>query len=123
MSFNDGALNKLIYGDWDDKSFYYTLIQHDYAKTRQEKFMFKRLDLDYHFRMCEHTKGFQSRYHMSENAFNSLVDILRQDIAPNVIKSRNSTSNNEPITKKVVTCCGLCFMGGKKLNHWVTSMA
>ena len=100
--FHDGILNNIIYGN---------------ARLHQEKFLFKRLDMDYHFTMCKHTrKGFQSRYHMSVNAYSNLVNILHNDIAPNEIKLRNPTSNNDPVTAKMVTCIGLQFMGGEKVK-------
>ena len=99
MDYCNGTLNKLVYGNLD-RNLYNTLLEHDCMKYHKEKFQFKRLDMMYHFNMCDRTKGFQSRYHMSENAYTSLVDILRHDIAPNEIKSQNSTGNNEPITKK-----------------------
>mmetsp|Transcript_34989 Transcript_34989/g.40485 ORF Transcript_34989/g.40485 Transcript_34989/m.40485 type:complete len:80 (-) Transcript_34989:44-283(-) len=45
-------------------------------KTLKSKFQFQRLDLEYHFRMCRETNGFQKRYHMPEAAFMRLHDIL-----------------------------------------------
>ena len=114
--FRNEILNNIIYGNLDE-SCLNTLIQHDFARLHQEKFLFKRLDMNYHFTMCEHTiKGFQSRYHMSVNAYCDLVNLLHDDIAPNEMKSRNSTRNNEPLTAKMVTCIGLRFMGGEKVK-------
>ena len=67
--FRNGILNNIIYGNLDE-SYLNTLIQHDFTRLHQEKILFKCLDMDYHFTMCEHTvKGFQSRYHMSVNAY------------------------------------------------------
>ena len=64
--------------------------------------------------MCRATEGFQTRYHMSENAYHQLVDILHDDIAPNEEKSRNSTGGNSPISAQMVTCMGIRYMGGEK---------
>ena len=64
--------------------------------------------------MCRATEGFQTRYHMSENAYHQLVDILHDDIAPNEGKSRNSTGGNIPISAQMVTCMGIRYMGGEK---------
>ena len=51
---------------------------------------------------------------MSEPSYFQLVDILRDDIAPNEKQSSNSTSGNSPITSEMVTCMGLRFMGGDR---------
>ena len=115
MEYCNGILNRIIYGNLYRKN-YNALLEHDCMKIHQEKFKFKRLDMDYHFTMCERTKGFQSRYHMTESAYTSLVDILHHDITLNETKSRNSTGNNEPIIAKIVTYCGLRFMGGEKVK-------
>ena len=86
--FRNEILNNIIYGNLDE-SCLNNLIQHDFARLHQEKFLFKRLDMNYHFTMCENTiKGFQSRYHMSVNAYCDLVNLLHDDIAPNEMKSR-----------------------------------
>ena len=83
-------------------------------QSRQEKFHFKRIDMDYHFDMCRQTNGFQSRYHMSENAYRGLVNILHDDITPNLKRSRSSTNGNSSINSEMVTCMGLRFMRGEK---------
>ena len=88
--FANGVLNDIIYGNLPDKSSFETLLQHDYMKIRQEKFLFKRLDMNYHFDMCRKTNDFQCRYHMSENAYSNLVDILMSDIAPDEKQARCS---------------------------------
>ena len=114
--FDNGILDDIIYGNLPDKSCFWTLLQHDYMNARKEKFAFRRLDMDYHFCMCRHTDGFQHRYHMSENAYNNLVNILHPDIAPNEKQSKCSTGNNGPVSAKMVTCMGLRFMGGEKIK-------
>ena len=109
-----GILHDIIYGNIPNESFYNTLVQHDCMQYRQEKFHFKRIDMNYHFEMCRQTNGFQCRYHMSENAYRGLVNILHDDISPNVERSRASTNGNSPISSEMVTCMRLRFMGGEK---------
>ena len=49
-------------------------------EKRREKFRHRRMDLGEHFEMCDTTGGFQSRYHMSFEAFERLVEILNIDV-------------------------------------------
>lgn len=59
-----------------------------------------------------HTRGFVSKYHMTETAFNKLVDLLRPRVTLNAQKSMNSTSGNYPIIPEIVVGIGLRFLGG-----------
>ena len=43
-----------------------------------------------------------------------LVSILEDDITVNSVRSRASTGGNTPISKKLITCMSLRFMGGTK---------
>ena len=51
---------------------------------------------------------------MSENMYRELLNILHDDITPNVKRSRASNNGNSPINSKMVTCMGLRFMGEEK---------
>ena len=100
-------------GDDDDEdaiAFYHSLVTS--KQTRRPKWRFERIDWDEHLQMLRHTRGFQSRYHMTESSFNKLVDILRQDIHINKAQSSRSTSGNKPITAEMVVGAGLRFLGG-----------
>ena len=66
-----------------------------------------------HLEMLCHTRGFQSRYHMSESSFNKLVDILRSDISVDVNQSMRSSSGNDSITPEMIVGAGLRFLGGE----------
>ena len=65
--------------------------------------------------MCIETGGFARQYHMSYRAYIWLVEIL--DIKVNLIKSSNSTSGNDPITKEIIAAMGICFMSVRRLSH------
>ena len=83
-------------------------------QKRRPKYCHRRLNMDEHFNMCEYTNGFQTRYHMSRNAFDGLVKIL--DIKVNEKQSRNSTSDNTPISSVMVIAIGIRFLGGEKVK-------
>ena len=67
------------------------------SQTRQEKYKFDRLDIDAHFEMCRRTDGFQRCYHLSEQAFESLLEVLKDSLAVNEAQSWRSTKGNAPI--------------------------
>ena len=81
-------------------------------EVRKPKFRHNRLNLGEHFEMCHATNGFQSRYHMTSNAFERLVGLL--DITVNEDRSRASTQGNDPICSRMIVAMGLRFMGGEK---------
>jgi hypothetical protein len=49
---------------------------------------------------------------MSYKAFNGLVNLLGSDIAVNATKSRNETSNQEPIGPELMLHCTLRYLAG-----------
>ena len=81
-------------------------------QRRNPKWRFKRIDMNEHFEMCEHTNTFVRHYHMTRPSFHALVDIL--DISIDATKSMNSTSGNAPITSTMVVTVGLRYMGGEE---------
>ena len=70
--------------------------------------------MDKHFEMCNHTKTFSRRYHMTREAFDALERILKPAITLNFTKSMNSTSGNAPITPQMITAMGVRYMGGEE---------
>jgi hypothetical protein len=54
---------------------------------------------------------FVQRYHMTEESFDKLVDML--DLPVNDAKSRNTTPGIDPIIKHMVVGIGLRFLGGE----------
>ena len=104
----DSLLSQLIKNDavYDDE-------HHRQQQSRQEKYKFDRLDMSAHFEMCERTDGFQRRYHMSRNAFNRLLHILKDGLSVNVAQSMRSTKGNGAITAEMSLAIGLRFMGGE----------
>ena len=85
-------------------------------RDNTKKYRHQRINLNSYFDMCQETNGFQRRYHMSIDSFNTLVHILSKDITINVIKSLNSTSGNDPITKRMIVAMGVRYMGGEKIK-------
>ena len=99
-----------MYGMADDLDE--ILVMSRKKSKRKKKHRYDRLDLDRHFEMCHYTNLFQSRYHMTYESFNQLVDILSIEV--NEKRSRASTGGNEPITSRMIVAIGLRFMGGEK---------
>lgn len=83
------------------------------ANERLIKWKNVRLDWERHVERERHTGSFRSKYHMSEESFNRLVDLLRPAITVHYQKSMNSTSGNAPIFPELVAACGLRFLGGE----------
>ena len=59
-----------------------------------------------------HRTEFQARYHMSEEAFDSLVNILRPDIQVNYRMSRLGSGGETPIGPELIVAATLRFLGG-----------
>mmetsp|Transcript_2840 Transcript_2840/g.5176 ORF Transcript_2840/g.5176 Transcript_2840/m.5176 type:complete len:413 (-) Transcript_2840:41-1279(-) len=117
MNFNKHALRAAMYADIDEQDMRDAEEVFGLNKTeRAPKFFYKRLNWNEHIEMCRQTKGFSYYHHMTEEAFNQLVEILREDITCNYIKSRNSTGGNEPIYPELVCMVGVRFMGGELIK-------
>ena len=88
--------------------------------VRQDKYFYPRMDLERDLEMLRRTNQFQCRYHMSEQAFNKLVELLRPKLSVDVTQSKRSTSGNGPITTEVIVGMGLRFLGGEliKSTYW-----
>jgi len=99
----------------DDFDF---MFDDEYEDFRRKKLRYNRIDWDYHLKVCGRTRdGFARRYHMSEESFNILVDLL--DITVDESKSRASTSGNEPIWPHFVVAIGLRFLHGSGFDNLV----
>jgi hypothetical protein len=59
----------------------------------------------------EKDEFFVESYHMTEESFDKLIDLL--DLPLNEAKSRNSTRGVDPIIKPMVVGIGLRFLGGE----------
>jgi hypothetical protein len=85
-------------------------------ETNKTKRLFKwehtRLNWEEALEKERHQKSFESKYHMSEDAFFTLLELLRHDITVDFTKSRNSTQENDPIYPEVILATGLRFLGG-----------
>lgn len=80
---------------------------------RRIKYKHRRINWEEHMDMLRHTRQFQSRYHMKESSFNTLINLLRDDIKVNEVRSRASSMGNEPIFPELVAAAGLRFLGGE----------
>lgn len=87
--------------------------QENKKNRRLHKWFNRRLNWDDHVERERHTGSFHSKYHMSEESFNNLVDMLRPSITVDFQKSLNSTSGNTPIYPELVVATGLRFLGGE----------
>ena len=97
----------------DDFMEFHLLFDLTDVVPRRERWKQTRIDWNRHLEMLRHTRGFQSRYHMSEPSFNKLVGILRSDISVDANQSMRSSSGNGPITAEMIVGAGLRFLGGE----------
>ena len=51
---------------------------------------------------------------MTPPSFDALVHILKSDISIDFTKTMNSTSDNAPITSRMIVAAGLRYMGGEE---------
>ena len=88
LGLHNNVLDEIIYGTLD-VDIYKTCLTHDadlqkrtdgYIPGRQDKYYFPRIDMEQHFTMLRQTNNFQCRFHMSESAYENLVDILEDDM-------------------------------------------
>jgi hypothetical protein len=104
MNFNKHALCAAMYADIDEQDMQDAEEVFGFNKMEcAPKYYHKQLNWKEHIDMCCQTKkGFAYFHHMAEEAFNQLVEILREDITSGYMKSRNSTGGNEPIYPELV---------------------
>ena len=102
-----------MFNNSDDFMEFHLLFDSTDVVQRRERWKQSRINWNQHLEMLRHTKGFQSRYHMSEPSFNKLVNILRSDISVDVNQSMRSSSGNGPITPEMIVGAGLRFLGGE----------
>jgi hypothetical protein len=87
------ALNLLLEDDDDDDDTFYEMMYGEPFHTKKPKYSYQRIDWNNHVQEV-HAAGpneFHIRCHMSETAFNSLVEVLADSISVNEIKSRGLT--------------------------------
>ena len=77
--YDNDIMNSVIYGDLDE-SEYETVLIHDLGKHQREKIECQLIDIEYRFTMCDASNSFESRYHMSVEAYKILVDILHPEL-------------------------------------------
>ena len=82
------------------------------STERNFKWPNERLTWNEHVAKLTHTKEFDQTYRMSLNTFNKLLAILRQDITVNVVKSRNSMPESEPIYPELIMHVGIRWLAG-----------
>ena len=117
MVFAKGILHAAKSGLFDDDEDFVALQRltgDDDRQRRREKWTYKRIDWEADLQKLRYTKGFEARYRMTEESFNTLVDILRADVTLDAKQSMRSTSGNGPITPEMVVGIGLRFLAGEK---------
>jgi hypothetical protein len=75
-----------------------------------------------HVRSLQHQGLFWLYYRMHYEAFTRHLHLLQNDLAVNSMKSRNQTSNKDPIGPKLTLNCkkifGWCFLFGCHGTYW-----
>jgi hypothetical protein len=72
----------------------------------------QRLNWHSHVKSLKHQGLFQINYRMSFSAFSKLLNLLREDLRVDAKKSRNRTSNQDPIGPDMILYCTLHYLSG-----------
>jgi len=113
MEIDGDIIDMVLSIDDNDTGVALMLLSGEAKQRRAPKWAYKRIDWDRHVEMLVHTKSFQSRYHMSLQAFHLLLSILRSSVTVDGKQSRRCTSGNAPIVPELVVGAGLRFLGGE----------
>ena len=120
--FKRGVLHALAQGfiadfmEYDDK-YELVYLLHTYGELtgklrRLVKRKFNRIDWEYFAaNHWGHFTEFLCQYHISEEAFDNLVDVLRPDIQVNYQMSRLGTGGETPIGPELIVTATLIFLG------------
>ena len=112
--FAKGILNSAKFLEDDDFPTLQRFLGKGIPQSRREKWKHKRMDWQAELVKLQYIRGFQTRYRLSEDSFNKLVDILRPQVTVNMIQSKRSTSGNDSITPEIVVAVGLRYLAGEK---------
>ena len=92
---------------WEDLDFFRALLE-DMRKKRRPKYHQQRKDIDQQSFVLLTTSLFERRFRMPKEHLDYLVDALREDIAIDQKKSKNSTKGETaPINSEQVVRCGI----------------
>jgi hypothetical protein len=116
--FSKGVLHAAKHGgviddDDDDLAAIAQWVELEGIQSRKPKYRYRRIDWSRHLQMLRATDGFQTRYHMQEESFDALVNLLREYITVDVSKSHASTGGNDPISPEIICAAGIRFLGGE----------
>ena len=117
-----GVLNACLYGQGYGALLqdvtYNDMVQifHLNRQKRRIKFKHTRLNWNQHVKKLRHTKTFYNRYHMTEESFNKLVNILREDVTVDGMQSLRSSAVNRQIYPEMIVASGLRFLGGEPVK-------
>ena len=102
----------------EDVTYYNDMVQifHLNRQKRRIKFKHTRLNWNQHVKKLKHTKTFYNRYHMTEESFNKLVNILREDVTVDGMQSLRSSAVNRQIYPEMIVASGLRFLGGEPVK-------
>lgn len=104
------SLGYLLGDDFDELEKQFLVRVNVAMGQRKIKWKHSRLNWNEHEMKLLHEEQFNVTYRMSHEAFTSLVDLLRPEIVPNLVKSLNSC--DEPIYPEMVVAVGLRWLAG-----------
>ena len=78
-----------------------------------DKYTYPRTDVAEIMQRFIHNGTWQSKLHMSPQAFDYLCDVLRDEIGVDEHHSRCGSGGNDPSTPEMSVMMGLRFMGGE----------
>jgi hypothetical protein len=106
----EGSLGYLLDPYWDELEIQFLLCMEAAMGERKIKWKHTRVNWKEHVEKLIHEEDFDRTYRMSVEAFNTLVDLLRPMITPNLIKALNSCV--EPIYPEIAVAVALRWLAG-----------
>ena len=92
------------------------MMMEENKQVRCIKWQNKRLNWQEHIVRELHTGTFGAKYHMPLPQFNKLVNLLRDGITVDAVRSSASTCGNTPIYPELIAGMTLRFLGGEKVK-------
>lgn len=111
MEYSDDILEWACEDEDDEIYYMQEMMDDEEKKTRRPRLVRERLVWEGHVQEIERGGGFQTRYHMSLESFNHLVDILRGRVTIEPKMAR--VCCGQIIPPQVVVGAGLRYMGGE----------
>lgn len=99
--------------DDDDETTAIHLIFSQRKKERRIKWQHERCDWPSYVLRLRHSRSFDNKHRMPEDAFYQLVDAIRPSITVDVKKSMAGSNGNDPIYPEMICSIGVRWLAGE----------